>query len=233
MKKSFLMAAMLVVSALSVQAAAIQATCARVNNFSDVLALNETGGCQVGDKIFSNFNTPSTNGIPDPTIGGIPANWQVTLERLPSGEYNVDFAQGSTGSQLSFPRGPWFVSYDVRVDTAFPGAADKYITEVGINLNAGATGRGTLSKAITNLDPSLPVGIGALLGSGSTSGGNGYIISLLPASQWIHVVETITLTRGTLSSFTDAYIQSPEPATYGMMGLGLAALGLIARRKKT
>lgn len=222
MKKILLMTTVLVASMLSVQASAIQSTCTRVSTYGDVLALG-SAGCQVGDKIFNNFGTAAGT-------TAIPLNWQVTLETLPSGEYNVDFAQGSTGSQLSFPAGPWGVQYDVRVDTSFPGASNNYITEVGINLNAGATGTGLLTKTITNLDPNSGL-IGALLGIATTPGGSSSV-SLVPASQWIHVVETVSLTKGTLSSFTDAYVQSPEPATYGMMGLGLAALGLISRRKK-
>ena len=228
MKQLFLTAVVTVTLAIGAFAAPIQSTCTPLATYGDVLALGP-GGCQVEDKIFNNFGSVAGN-VP------IPLNWQVTINLLPSGEHNVDLAQGSTGSQLSFPGGPWAVQYDVKVDTTFPGSLNNFITEVGINLNAGATGRGLLTKTITNLDP-LHGAMGALLGVVSTPGGSN-VVTLVPPSQWIHVVETISLTRGTLSSFTDAYVQEhlggvPEPATYAMMGLGLAALGLIARRKKS
>ena len=231
MKKLFLIAAALVASTVAAQAEVILANpCSRVSFVSD-LRNPLFVGCQVEDKIFTNFaNVDATTQIPD--------NWQVTLDLdTDTGDHIVNFARGATGDALAVTTSPWGISYDVQVDTTYPGSLHNYITAVGVSLDlAGVVKAGTLTKTITNLDPNKG-GIGDLLGVASVISPNGPNVSpaiLAYPSQYIHVVEVITSTSGGLQSFTDAYAQSyiPEPATYGMIGLGLAALGLISRRKK-
>ncbi|HEY3440009.1 MAG TPA: PEP-CTERM sorting domain-containing protein [Paludibaculum sp.] len=226
MKKLFLIAAALVASAFAAQAAVVQANCSRVAQYSDAKALGAVG-CQVGDKVFANFgDVVGTTGIPD--------NWQLTLDIDPdTGDHVVNFASGSTGSILPIAQSPWGVQYDIKIDTTYPGSLYKYFAQVGISLDLSGLGPvGTLTKTITNLDPNHGT-IGDLLAR-ATVPPVGVPVTFAYASQYIHVVEVITSTKGSLMSFTDVYSQAniPEPATYGMMGLGLAALGLISRRKK-
>jgi PEP-CTERM motif len=196
-------------------------TCASRTSYGSIGA-----GCQIGDKQFTNFNVGA--------VGTIPSNWDMTFEVLTTGTFRLDFAQGGSGSLLQFPAGPWTVSYNVQVDTNM--APNNYITEVGISINPGSFGEGNVQKTVTDLTPGNE---GFVLGVGiaNTLGSNPAEFLLKPASQWIRVVEVVTLTKAgsALSSFTDGFRQStiPEPATYGMMGLGLAALGLVSRRKKT
>ena len=233
MKKLFLIAAALVASTVAAQAEVILANpCSRVSFVSDLRNVNFIG-CQVEDKIFTNFaNVDGTTQIPD--------NWQVTLDLdTDTGDHIVNFARGTTGDVLASATSPWGISYDVQVDTTYNNGISlyKYITAVGVSLDlAGVVKAGTLTKTITNLDPNKG-NIGDVLGVASIISPNGPNVSpaiLIYPSQYIHVVEVITSTSGGLQSFTDAYAQSyiPEPATYGMIGLGLAALGLISRRKK-
>ncbi len=203
------------------------AGCATTTNYGSIGA-----GCQLGDKQFTNFNVGAANTIP--------SNWAMTFEILNSGTFRLDFAQGTQGSLLQYPAGPWTVSYNVQIDTNM--APNNFITDVGVSLNPGAFGEGNVRKTVTDLTPG---NVGFVLGVGvaNTLAGNPIQFPLNPASQWIRVVEVVTLTGtgSALSSFTDGFRQSggfqpsaiPEPATYGMIGLGLAALGLVSRRKRT
>jgi len=231
MKKLFLIAVALVASTVAAQASTVLATCLATTTWSEAKALGSTG-CQVEDKIFRNFNV--TAGYTD-----IPPDYTVILELLYDGTHNVDISKGASKIGLnpnSTPAGPWGIEYDVQVDTTYRGSLHNYITSVGINLNAGGSGVGLLTKWVYDINPNTCQGgtpTSCLIGTGSTTAGAQSFV-LAPPSQWIHVVETLSISTGQLSSFTDTYTQGniPEPGTYAMMGLGLAALGLISRRKK-
>lgn len=202
---------------VSSQAAPLATACSSITTLQSI---KNSGGCQVGDKQFTGFeNLGSLNAIPNDWIVAIDAVGQI---------YNVNIGQPSAGGTVLLPAGsPWGIQYLVTVDTTM--SFFDYITRVSVSLNPGGFGAGTAYKVVKDLN-------GNVLNSATATapGGPNPNTFFITPSQAIRVEETITLTTGVLSSFTDAYEQTaiPEPGTYAMMGLGLAALGLIARRKK-
>jgi len=224
MKKFLIMTALLVVGGLSAQAAV--ASCNAYPTLGGPTGI-KGNVCQIGDKIFSGFGA---NG----TLAEIPADWifavDIQAPVLTSDIYNVNIGQPSGGG-TSLGTGTWGVSYVVEVDKTM--SPNHYITNVSVGLNPGGFGAGTANKMVYDYASNNLIGQATAIAPG---GPNPIFFSIIP-SQKILVLETVTVTVGQLSSFTDAYKQTqldnvPEPATYGMMGLGLAALGLVARRKK-
>ena len=213
MKKLILVVAALAVSATMANAGVIASTLQPCTSLGIALsAINP--GCNITDKDFTNFTT----------WGGytaFPGDWKIAIDAYDE-THVVDIARA--GGQ-SIGVGSYGIQYDVNV---LQGAG-MLIKKITLNLNSGTT-VSTLYKSVYDLTPG---NLGALLGSGSTAGlaTNFYLV---PASAHIRVQERVVVTgAGLFSSFTDSYTQvTPEPATYAMMGLGLAALGLISRRKK-
>lgn len=180
------------------------------------------GGCFVGDKEFTNFTTP---------LGtlAIPSVWEVNITDQGGDAYRVQVAQaGSVNATNATYPAVFGFQYEVKVI----GQENHFITNMSATVDCGGFLPCSLQKQVYDLSGAL-VASGTLIG-GATSTGSPANFTLVPASQWIRVVETLTMNDQKLASFTDNLQQStvPEPATYAMMGLGLAALGLIARRKK-
>jgi PEP-CTERM motif len=185
-------------------------------------------GCISSDKIFSDFQDIL---VP---AGILPISplWQVNITEPFADVHIIDFVQDNIGNPLKNDtpgvNNVWGIQYVISVDVAnFP---NKYITNVGVSQN-GATapgGSALIQKyAYDSLD-NLVAGPPALSTPGS------FVSTSITGVQWLKIKEFITLNNGTTTAFTDRFLQStvPEPGTYAMMGLGLAALGLIARRKK-
>lgn len=213
MKKLFLVVAALAVSATMANAGVIASTLQPCSAAG--FPLSSIGaGCTLTDKDFTNFTTWGG-------YNAFPGDWRLSID-LADGDHVVDLARA--GGTTIGP-GTYGIQYDVDV---LKGSG-MLIGHIHININSG-TASATLTKSAYDMTPG---NIGALLGTGSSSGLQ-TTIYLTPASAHVRIQEKLVVTSGTsFSSFTDAYSQvTPEPATYAMMGLGLAALGLISRRKK-
>lgn len=177
-------------------------------------------GCIQSDKIYDNFIDVA------PALA-IPDNWTVVMSEDVADLHLINFSKGSGGTAAVGPA-VYAVSYTVSVD---PDFLNKFIDSVNVSIDANGAAGSSTNKLIYDINANQLASV--------TSFGAAVTQALVPV-QWIRVVETLTLTNGAaLQSFSDSYRQLdtnnptvPEPATYGMMGLGLAALGLIARRKK-
>ncbi len=186
-------------------------------------------GCITSDKIWADFS--NINPAIPVGVQAIPSAWQVNITEPFTDVHFIDFVQDNTGNALrnNTPgvNNVWGIQYSISVDVAnFP---NKYITNVGVSQNGGTAPGGTvlIQKMIyDNQGNQIPT-------PALSTPGN-FVSNPITGVQWILVKEFITLNNGQTTSFTDRFLQStvPEPGTYAMMGLGLAALGLISRRKK-
>lgn len=218
MKKLLMMTAIFAASTLSVQAVTVDCT--------DTWAVARSAGytCVSADKIFASF----TNGVVGPpgVLAGIPDDWILTIGETVLDEHYVTLT-GPSPILATAVTQIFGISYAVAVDPN----ANKSITSVSI---AATMNPGQGAPQTRNLTKWLYDTNGLPLGSGSTDG-SAVLINIAP-SKVLLVEEVFTLRNSTLSAFTDTYFQTggqvPEPATYAMMGLGLAGLGLLARRKK-
>ena len=222
MKKVFLTAA-LVLTAISGSAVAAPLTaCPDPTSFPGTIllsALITSGGCQQSDKQYTSFTNV---GLP---FTGLPSDWKVSFTENPADFHNVTMAPGTKLTGL----GDWSVAYAIAVDTVlFP---TKFISQVQVDSTLSGSVTATLTKSVYTAKG------GTLIGTVTSVDSVPGLLTI--HQQSIYVIENIHLAAATgLASFTDSYVQStpgvvPEPATYAMMGLGLAALGLISRRKKT
>jgi hypothetical protein len=230
MKKVICVAVLLVAMGLSASAATL--TPCGERGSETVAGLQTKGGCISGDKIFTGFSDilPADGSLP------IPGNWEVNITEPFTDEHVVDFIQCTVGClPLTDPAigtpTVWGIQYSITVDTAnYP---NQWISKIGVSQNAtvGEGGSAMIQKYAYDANGNLltPAGQWPLTSTGSFVFG-----TLSPKVQYVLVKEFITLDKATVTSFSDKFVQStiPEPGTYAMMGLGLAALGLIARRKK-
>ena len=186
-------------------------------------------GCITTDKIFADFSDI----LVPAGVQAIPAAWQVNITEPFTDVHVIDFVQDNIGNPLKNTtpgvNNIWGIQYSVAVDVAkYP---NKYITNVGVSQNGATAPSGTalIQKYVYDSQMNQIAGP-----PGSLSTPGSFVSTGITGQQWILVKEFITLNDGQTTAFTDRFLQStvPEPGTYAMMGLGLAALGLISRRKK-
>jgi hypothetical protein len=185
-----------------------------------------SGGCQIGDKIFSNFSVTNASA------------W-ANVTPLNPDEHHMGFQFGGAFAST----GALFVaslSYDVTVIGGANRIHDMLLSVGGV---------GTIPPGVVFsigedvLDSS---GIGANLLASLEVGNFGQPLTLFDSATWlpvnfIHVNKDITIfpfdnQGGTVafnfSEVTQIVSQVPEPMTMSLMGAGLLALGVLGRRRR-
>lgn len=229
MKKTFRLASLVLgaVAMTSVGFATSVPLCASVAGSGTVASTYEgygSGGCQLGDKIFSNFVftndavwTTITPLNPDPLHEG----------------FNFGGAFAADGSFFTAA-----VFYDVTVIGGAPLIEDMTLSIGGIGQIPDGTSF-DVGEDITNG--------GNLIGSLDV-GNFGHPLVLTDTANWspvssIHVVKDVSIypcgvnstgectTQFNFSEITQIVSQVPEPMTLSMMGIGLLGLGLLRRRQ--
>jgi len=244
MKKLVLTALSLVVLS-GVSSAAVQTCTTNPNagdNFglnswtiADLIALNATGGCTIGDKVFYNFGgaldqAASTIQISGPN--GTPVGNAVTLPPV-TYQLNVNSAGGVTAGNYTF-------NYSLSINPALvtPGLSSKIaLVTAGIadngndggtqvkTITGGASCTASSTDSFGNVSKSNCTGISAtqinvseVFNFTANNSNQGGVRSI--AGMGNTFVENFTATNGT-----------PEPVSMLLFGSGLLAFALVGRKK--
>ncbi len=209
-----------------------------------------TNGCEIGDKVFSNFEYSGSNQNAL-TIGAASIN--VDTLGFTTGMDPAELGNANIGLQFS---AGWSVSNGAEQDSLITftvtviNGAGMAITDAAVaQTSSGASGSGSSASvteggcANTTQNPNCTPGVWSVLtfqnGSGGTQTSQDVMIA---PSGSINVSKDITVTaltggQASLSAVQDTFSQSPtgvpEPATMALVGAALIGLGIIRRRKKS
>jgi len=232
MKKVLVLAAVLVVGALSSSVASAAIIPCGVGTIAFTTWSNWTvansgsptavSGCEVGDKIFENF-VPTT--IPNDTF--------------------LQFTQTSTGAIINFINGGlsgfttnFATTYAVRVDTTLNPDGTPNVTNQAWRINAIAAGMQTVQNpTVATLTKSCipacsPTPSATAVGSTVTTV-TGNVANALS----VVVTDTYTFTTGQVTNIGNNIFEVnttiPEPSTFVLFGGALIGLGVLRRRRRS
>lgn len=203
-------------------------------------ALNATGGCEIGDKIFAGFSGTFTGADASDTFafqGPLPNG--TTLNPF----YNLNLNAGTAGileSGLSF-------GYTVAVDqtavhTMYGATASGAIVRVtgGIQDNGNAGSAATLAKGVTVTTGtgSCPSGVSVseTSGNSTTTPCSGLNATLLTIAETFNYTGTagqssVTGFGNTFNQTITVPTQAPEPVSMFLFGTGLVAISILGRKR--
>jgi len=201
---------------------------------SDSLAnyiLLGAGGCQIGDKIFSNFDYTGTPNAPTAAnINVKPRTPSAFVDGvLFTGSWTVSGVNQSLDSNITFtvtvPGGNQVIE-----DASF-------ITLSGVGITG--TGLLTVTEGLCLGSSPCPGGTKALFDA--TTGPGAFVLqdhTIFTPTGSVDAAKDINLTTGnptglvTFSSIADDFSQVPEPASIALLGSSLLAFCIVARRKR-
>jgi len=190
---------------------------------ADYLALQE--GCQIDDKVFSNFTyTSAAGGGAAPVLAA-----GVTVNPI-STSLNPGFLFTASWSVVSGQSQDSHIGYTVTVN---PGGFT--ITDVSATMSGyGATLPGSISVAenvdSANLFLSYPGGLTSQVVDITATRGPLYVVKDISVSGGLLGLGGAAAVSGVANQFSESGI--PEPLTLLLMGSGLLALGALRLRKK-
>jgi hypothetical protein len=223
MKKLLFMALPVVFSgvALALPACPTQATAV---SLATLEGLNATGGCEVGDKIFSAFNGTDT----------VDSLYMVgPTGSLTSPLYQINLNAGGNGTLF----GPVSFGFTLTIDATSPlnTGFTAAITRVSAGIqdvNSGASS-GTVTKTVNGSACAVYTEANGTPTVNTTCNPNASSIVVAEAFTY-----TGTVGESTISGFGDSFTQTltptnatPEPVSMLLFGTGLLACGFIGRKR--
>ncbi|HEY8747436.1 MAG TPA: PEP-CTERM sorting domain-containing protein [Tepidisphaeraceae bacterium] len=218
------------------------------STLSSLIALNGSGGVQIGNFIFSDFSFAPSSG--NPTGNPAPTASQVTVTLAPGPNVGLTFNSAWQSVPLGFQDGN--IRYAVQV------TAGNVIDQVNLAFNGAAPlpSAGTVATVTESVATLLTTGSNVAVGPGTTIGQlatsnsvatgptttNNASLTLPTPQTGIYISKDILVTSGvtppgiaTISLVDNTYHSTaggpiPEPASIGL--LGAFGVGLLARRRR-
>ena len=202
--------------------------CVAGGTMTSYMALGSSG-CEIGDKLFFNFNYAGTAG----GAGVAVPSSAVTVTPVNTDPYNPGLSFASSGWSLSGTRFALVDSTIMFSVKTLSGLA--LIDDTTMTLGQYSTTGTGLANIAETVNP-----YGIELEVDAPSGPFTAHVTFDPISQ-VNVTKDLLVilpptgvnSKASIASFTETFSQTktPEPYTFGLIGFGLVGVGLLSRRK--